>query len=201
MWLLILAFQDGYLNAAVKFYKQGDYRNAIIQYEFALREEPLQADRIKFNIAQCWFALDTMGKAEELYREVYDRLPATEKSVALNNLGIISVRKKVSDKALQYFKQALIANPENDNARFNYEWILKKRQQDPPPPPPPPPSFSPPPPRQFPSENDVSGVPKAKSREEAKQQLEAIKLKEKQYLQEQRKRAKARVRYTDTPEW
>jgi tetratricopeptide (TPR) repeat protein len=201
LWVPLMAMSDGYLETAVQLYKQGDYRRAILAYEKALAEEPTKTDLIKFNIAQCWYALDTTAKAEELYREVWQRLPAKEKAIALSNLGVIQNSRGAKDRAMEYFKQALLADADNEQARYNYELLLKRRQQDPPPPPPPPPSRTPPPPPLKPSENGGNTVPMPANPAEARKQLEDLRAREKQYLQQQRKRTKARARYSDTPDW
>ncbi len=192
----------GYLELAEQLYKKGDYRRALQAYQRALNEESPNADLIRFNIAQCWMALDTTVKSEEIYREVVGRLPDAQRSIALSNLAIIETRRGRPDRALEMFRQALIADDRNDNARFNYE-LLKKRKLNeppPPPPPPPPPSQTPPPPRK-PQEN-VGGSRRIEmTAEEAEQTLQKLRTQEKQYLQEQRKRAKVRTRYSDGPDW
>lgn len=201
LWVPIMAMSDGYLETAVQLYKQGDYRRAILAYEKALAEEPTKADLITFNIAQCWYALDTTAKAEELYREVWQRLPAREKSIALGNLGVIQANRGARDRALDYLRQALMADAGNEHARYNYELLMKRRQQDPPPPPPPPPSNTPPPPQPKPSETGADATPMPANAAEARRQLEEMRKREKEYLQQQRKRTKARARYSDTPDW
>jgi len=56
----------------------------------------------------------------------------TERSRALFNSGNNVVQMQQLDAALEFYKQALIADPSNEAARFNYEFIsrMKDQQQD-----------------------------------------------------------------------
>ena len=54
------------------------------------------------------------------------------KSQILQNLGNIKFQQKDYKNAIKYFREALIENPKNEDARFNYELtskFLQKQQQ------------------------------------------------------------------------
>ena len=52
------------------------------------------------------------------------------KSKAMYNLGNISYKNQKLDEALSFYRKALELNPEDDEARYNYEFI--KYQKNPP---------------------------------------------------------------------
>jgi len=56
-------------------------------------------------------------------------VPTQNKSLANQQLGVMANRKGKFEEALNYFKNALKADPTNEEARFNYEIVKKKLEE------------------------------------------------------------------------
>lgn len=193
--LLVPGSGDDPLELARVAYQNGNYQEALLQYEQALKELPTQRVAIQFNMAQCWFALDSFSRAEDLYNRTLPLLPAKVQAIALNNLGLMADQRGRTEEALEHLKQSLITWPAYEPARYNYE-LIKRREPDNPPPPPPQPPTPPPPNNQPPpTENDgTSPETQELSPEAARAKLAQLKEQEGRYLQELRRANRSRKR-------
>jgi tetratricopeptide (TPR) repeat protein len=162
-------------------------------------DAPLTAS---FNVAQCYFQLDSARQAATLFRAIVRELPREYKTVAWNQLGILAAQQNNLKEALEYFKKALQSNPDYELARFNYELILRRLQQNPPPPPPPPPPQGAPPPPRKPTENNGRTVPwEPVTQEDVQAAYQAQVKREVQYLQQLKKSAKMSGGHRAEPQW
>jgi tetratricopeptide (TPR) repeat protein len=84
---------------------------------------------IKFNLAQFYLAQDSGLKAKKIYQEIAKRLPKEYKSICYNNLGYLEAQAGNEDMAINYFRKALLDNPSNHYARFNYELLVRKKKK------------------------------------------------------------------------
>lgn len=202
--LLLLGGDGDLLLQAQQAFRAGNYKQALHHYQAALKVYPTLADGIKFNLAQCYLMLDSSARAEALYHEVLNRLPAQQQAIAHNNLGLILAGAKKSKEATVQFRLALVKNPDAENARYNYELLLKRLPKQPPPPPPPPPDNTPPPPprgRPMPMEGQGVVAQRNQSPQEARAAYEELKKREKSYLQQLQKSNRQRRGYNDGPDW
>ena len=117
-----------------KLYDKGNFSDALKEYDQALIEQP-QALEPKFNKANCYFQLDDLSKAIDIYNEV----AANSKDMKLvekakYNLGNCYFNRgsKQKDSNLQkaledlqtsivYWRSALEIDPENEKAAKNIE--------------------------------------------------------------------------------
>ncbi|MBN2313885.1 MAG: tetratricopeptide repeat protein, partial [Sedimentisphaerales bacterium] len=137
-----------------KLYEQGNFNEAINQYDQALVEAP-QALEPKFNKANSYFRLDDLNNAMNLYREVAaESKDMTLVARAKYNLGNTyfqqgskqkdsNLRKAIEDMetAIGSWRSALDIEPKNTKAAKNIEVArltikdlldqLNKQQQDP----------------------------------------------------------------------
>jgi tetratricopeptide (TPR) repeat protein len=138
---ILLTMQPARANSAQtsvlegnKLYRQGNFTEAIKQYDQALLEQP-QVMEPKFNKANCYYQLDDLANAIDLYNEV----AAESKDMKLvagakYNLGNCYFKRgsKQKDSDLQkalkdlqssiiHWRQALDIEPENQNAAKNIE--------------------------------------------------------------------------------
>ncbi len=139
--LILLTMQTAWANSAQTsvlhgntLFRQGNLTEAIKQYDQALLDQP-QVMEPKFNKANCYYQLDDLAKAIDLYNEV----AAESKDMKLvagakYNLGNCYFQRgsKQMDSDLQkaledlqssivYWRQALDIEPENENAAKNIE--------------------------------------------------------------------------------
>ncbi|MEZ4825068.1 MAG: tetratricopeptide repeat protein [Bacteroidia bacterium] len=132
------------LSMAADAYRNGDYHTSILHYGDALKAYPSRSASIQYNIGQCYLALDSTEQALQFFHIVLNGNQSGISSLASNEIGILLLRRQHPKEALEAFREALIFDPGNENARYNYE-LLKKRLQgnapkNQPPPPPRPPS-------------------------------------------------------------
>ena len=114
-----------------KMIDNGDFESAINYYQFLLNEENLSKDDIIYNIATIYSSIDSLKKAEEFFDyAMQDSLnPSSELSY---NRGNLLFRSKMLDKSLKSYREALLKNPEDNDARKNYEFVkneIKKNQK------------------------------------------------------------------------
>jgi len=117
-----------------KFYDKGNFSDALKEYDQVLIDQP-QALEPKFNKANCYFQLDDLAKAIDLYNEVAaDSKDMELVAKAKYNLGNCYFQRgsKQKDSNLQkaledlqagivYWRSALEINPENEKAAKNIE--------------------------------------------------------------------------------
>lgn len=114
-------------NAA---FERGDYSEAVQLYRQAIQQDSDNA-RLHFNLGN---ALSRLGQSDEA-AESYSRFneladSPIEQSMADYNMGRMLTDNENYEEALNYFRNALIKNPDDDDARHNFELALKRQQQD-----------------------------------------------------------------------
>jgi len=127
--LLFLTVFNDKAREGNRAYERGDYETAAKMYMEALQEEPDNA-RLYFNLGN---ALAKMGKPAEAaaawdqFKEL-NQSPL-EKSKAVYNQGNTSAEQKEWDKALNSYREALKLNPNDIDAKHNYELAVKQKQE------------------------------------------------------------------------
>lgn len=135
--LLLVAFVDpsdvGKVNAAKadakKAYLAGDYKTAAVKYSYLADSMGVREDEVMMNLANAYFHLADSTNASNAYQQVLGSKNTRLKSLASQQLGVLNNREGKFEEALNYFKQALKADPTNDEARFNYEMLKKKLEE------------------------------------------------------------------------
>jgi Ca-activated chloride channel homolog len=114
---------------AKKAYTAGDYKTAAAKYAYLVDSLQVREDEVMMNMANAYFHLNDTSHTAGAYEALTESANPKIKSVANQQLGVVENRKGNFEKALQYFKQALKANPQNEDARFNYEMVKKKLEE------------------------------------------------------------------------
>lgn len=110
-------------------YENGNYEEAVQLYRAAIAEDP-DNPKLHFNLGN---ALAKMGSTQEAetafsrYKTLVEN-PADE-SRADYNTGKMLTDLEQYDQAISYFREALANNPDDEDARFNYELALQKKQE------------------------------------------------------------------------
>jgi hypothetical protein len=113
-------------SAAEEAFKNGDYKSAIQHYHFLVDSLGVKEDEVILNLANSYYLAKDTANAFNTYQSVTES-PKTEiKSKANQQLGIMANQQGRAEEALNYFKQAIKAEPTNDDARYNYEMLKKK---------------------------------------------------------------------------
>jgi hypothetical protein len=116
-------------SEAKSAYLAGDYETAVKKYTYLVDSLGVKEDQVMMNLANAYFQLNDTAKAISSFQPLTMSEDPKLKSVANQQLGVMSNREGKFEEALNYFKQALKANPANDDARFNYEMVKKKLEE------------------------------------------------------------------------
>lgn len=119
------------LSEAERLYHAGQYQGSVKAYLLSLRQHPEQRAYIRFNLAQAYLRMDSLGRALLLFEQVNEPNDPELVSLAANNAAVIRLRQGRYPEALEGFRRALVLDDENDIARYNFE-LLSKRMQPPP---------------------------------------------------------------------
>ena len=111
-------------TAATAYYSQ-EYTEAIAAYEYLLHDLEVQDDQLQLNLAHAYYKAGLLPQARQEYSLLADHPSQHLKATAHLQLGNIATQQKKYKQALQLYKNALIAEPSNDAARYNYELIKK----------------------------------------------------------------------------
>ncbi|MEC7872420.1 MAG: tetratricopeptide repeat protein, partial [Candidatus Neomarinimicrobiota bacterium] len=121
----ILTAQD----RGVENYRDENYKAAQKYYDSILSDDSESAEAL-FGKGSALFMQEDLSQAESSFNATLPYSDNQLKSKAFYNLGNISFKNNKLDQALLFYKKALELNPQDDEARYNYEYI---KYQKPPP--------------------------------------------------------------------
>lgn len=120
---------------ASDYYNQQNYAKALSCYYDLAKTYRIKEEELQLNLAHCYFKLGAIEVAQKTYISLLSSEVIKIKSTAFTQLANLEALKGNKNKALKYLKKALIENPDNSIARFNYELIStqnpKKKPRDP----------------------------------------------------------------------
>src|SRR5688572_24299117 len=116
-------------SAAEEAFKNGDYKSAIQHYQYLVDSLGVKEDEVVLNLANSYYLAKDTANAFNTYQSVTESPKTDIKSKANQQLGIMANQQGRPEEALNYFKQAIKAEPTNDDARYNYEMLKKKLEE------------------------------------------------------------------------
>ena len=116
-------------SAAETAFKNGDYKTAIAHYKFLVDSLGVKEDEVVLNLASSYYLAKDTANAFTAYQSVTESSHSDIKSKANQQLGIMANQQGRAEEALNFFKQAIKAEPSNDDARYNYEMLKKKLEE------------------------------------------------------------------------
>lgn len=139
LFLLVAIAPLGFLNdiaeinalkeEAREAYISGDYEAAITKYNTLINAYGVQDDDVRLNLAHAQFKNKDLQGALDNYTQVLASPDAQIRSSAYNQMGLIAHQQKKLKEALSYFKDALKADENNEEARYNYSVVKKELEQ------------------------------------------------------------------------
>lgn len=108
-------------------YKSGQYNVAINRYE-QLVDMGVNDEPVLLNLAHAYF-MNKDTTAINAYSKLMLSKDNHIKSVAYQQMGVIKANGKKYEEALKFFKESLKAEPNNEEARYNYELTKKLLEQ------------------------------------------------------------------------
>jgi hypothetical protein len=116
-------------SQAKEAYLKGDYKTAISKYRTLVDSLGVAEDEVKLNLAHAYFEAKDTAYTAMSYQPLTQSQNPKIRSVAHQQLGVLSNRANKYEEALASFKQALKADPTNEDARYNYEMVKKKLEE------------------------------------------------------------------------
>ncbi|HSJ69009.1 MAG TPA: hypothetical protein VK921_15095 [Anditalea sp.] len=128
-----IAKKNSAIERAEKAYKSSDFENSIRGHLLLLSDFDLSTPEVNFNLGLSYQLNGQEAEAQRTYAELVNTSNTNIGSYAANQNGTISAREEKYEEALQSFRTALIKNPDNEVARYNYEmlarWLDKNKDQ------------------------------------------------------------------------
>ena len=120
----VSAQDEGMLN-----YQNQNYKVAEEYYEYILKNDE-DNSKAHFGKGSSLYMQNDLKNAEINFNESLTASDEILQSKAYFNLGNISYKNNKLDDALQFYKKALELNPNDDEARFNYEYIKYQKKPE-----------------------------------------------------------------------
>ena len=105
-----------------KMFNNGDSDSAIKYYRYLLDNENLSKDDLLYNLASIYSSIDSLKIAEDYFNlALQDSLnPSADLSY---NRGNMFYKSYNLEESLKSFRDALLKNPDDNDARMNYEFV------------------------------------------------------------------------------
>ncbi|WP_026465023.1 tetratricopeptide repeat protein [Adhaeribacter aquaticus] len=116
---------------ANKLYNQKNYEEAALFYKSIRDSLGVPDEPLLLNLAHATFQSNNFLQAQKYYTILTKSKKPEIQSAAITQLGVLFFKKNNPEKALYYFKKALILSPTNEVARYNYELTRKYLDQSP----------------------------------------------------------------------
>ena len=121
---LTAAQDQGMLN-----YQNEDYEAAEMYYDSILTTNK-NSSEAHFGKGASLYMKDDVKNAEIKFNESLSSTKEDLKSKAFYNLGNINYKNNNLSEALNFYKKALELNPDDDEARYNYEYIKYQKKPE-----------------------------------------------------------------------
>lgn len=129
--IIIIFSGDGVLQSnklikeAEMHFLQKNYLLALSTYEKLHNRLSIKDAHVLLNLAHCYYQIGDTAKAKKMYLSTNFTTNPQTGSVVYQQLGVMSFKNKEYGQALAHFKNALVAHPGNQTARYNYELVKK----------------------------------------------------------------------------
>ena len=116
-------------------YKEARYQEAAQHFRALDSLMDDTEESIVLNLAHSYYNIGEKEKAIDQYDRASRAKDKMIRAAALNQMGIIYSEEKKLEEALEFFKESLRVNPDDEDTRYNYELTKKlleqqKEQQD-----------------------------------------------------------------------
>ncbi len=114
---------------AEKAFLNKDFTTSIEKYKILKDSFLIDDDKINLNMGHAYTQINDTANARSLYSEASMSSDPKTKSIAYQQLGVLSKNPQSYKESLQYLKSALKADPSNSDARYDYEVVKKLLDQ------------------------------------------------------------------------
>lgn len=116
-------------RAGQEAYKSGNMEAAISSFRLLTDSLGVDEDPVLLNLANAYLQQNDTSNAVQFYTKVLSTENDNLRSLAYQQMGVINQQQNKLENALSDFKNALKSNPQNSDARYNYE-LLKKTMKE-----------------------------------------------------------------------
>lgn len=116
-------------DEAKKAYFANDMKTAIAKYRYLIDSLHVNEEEVNMNLANAYFSQNDTTNAVNTYQPLTASANPKIKTLANQQMGVVANRQGKFEEALNYFKQAMKAEPDNEQARYNYEMVKKKLEE------------------------------------------------------------------------
>lgn len=117
-----------YVRQGNRAFMKDDFKGAEKAYLKALQAAPRNG-RIRFNLGDTYMAEDNQQEALKQFAEASKSEPnKVVKAMAFHNMGYIHHKNKDYGKAIDYYKEALRNNPNDEDTRYNLALAQKQKK-------------------------------------------------------------------------
>lgn len=113
------------LKEAEIAYQSANYKLAVQQYTFLLTTSKTVDPLVRLNLGHSLYQLKQYRKARHEYEQAIRLVAPEQATAAITQLGVIACIERDSANALLFFRQALLIDPGDEAARYNYELIQR----------------------------------------------------------------------------
>ncbi|MAJ50185.1 MAG: hypothetical protein CMB82_01030, partial [Flammeovirgaceae bacterium] len=137
LWLLAndpndIALINSFKADAEKSFLAKDFSKAINQYKFLIDSLNVNEDAIHLNLGHAYHQMGDTAQARISYNQASLSNNTNLKSIAYQQLGVISKSNKNLKESLAYLKASIKANAANSDAKYDFELVKKlmRKSQD-----------------------------------------------------------------------
>lgn len=110
---------------AERLYTEAKYEESVRQHLELVGTHGLDNEEVRFNLALSYHYNGQEAEAQKGYAALLGASQITIASNAANQSGVIDAEEKKYKEALASFKLALLKDPSNESARYNYELLSR----------------------------------------------------------------------------
>ena len=111
---------------AEKNFNEKKYNLAIDNYKYLIDSMNLNDDNVMLNLSHSYLLNGDTVNAINGYNSLINSKENKVKSIAYQQLGVISNKYQKLKESSELFKNSIKSNPKNIDSKFNYELVMKK---------------------------------------------------------------------------
>ena len=115
---------------AEKNFREKKYNIAIDNYKYLIDSMKLNDDNVMLNLSHSYLLNGDTINAIDGYNSLISSKEKKVKSIAYQQLGVISNKYQKLKESSELFKNSIKSNPENIDSKFNYELVMKKIKEE-----------------------------------------------------------------------
>lgn len=132
--LALLTFgSTGPLAEADRLFSEEKYGEALLLLEKAKSKYPTLSQQISYNMGLVYLKLEDQESARDAFYQALSPLVPKVASLSSNQIALQLLREGRGREALSFFREALLFDPNHENARYNYELLALRLGQNQPP--------------------------------------------------------------------